>query len=111
VENCFEKNLENWVGKVFSCSDRLIIIKSVLTSLSMFILYFFEIPKGAPKRLDIFWSTFFWQGDGHNRKYKLTKWNIILDLGVGALDIKNKYLLSNWFSKILNEQGVWQEKI
>jgi hypothetical protein len=60
---------------------------------------------------------FFWQSDGHKKKYRLTRWNIICrpkdqgGLGVEVLEIKNKCLLSKWLFKLLNEQGVWQELI
>ena len=81
----------------------------------MFLLSFFEIPKGVLKRLDFYRSRFFWQSDQHKKKYQLTKWSIICrpkdqgGLGVELLQIKNKCLLSKWLSKILNEEGVWQE--
>jgi hypothetical protein len=39
---------------MLSYSDRLVLINLVLTSLTMFMLSFFEIPKEVPKRLDIF---------------------------------------------------------
>ena len=81
----------------------------------MFLLSFFEIPIGVRKRLDFFRRCFFWQSDQLKRKYHLAKWNIICrpkdqgGLGVELLEIKNKCLLSKWFFKLLNEQGVWQE--
>jgi hypothetical protein len=81
-------------------------------------LSFFEIPKGVQKRLDLFRSYFFWQSDGHNKKYRLTQWNIICrpkdqgGLGAEVLKLKNKCMLSEWLFKILNEQeGVWLELI
>jgi hypothetical protein len=83
----------------------------------MFMLSLFEIPKGVRKRLDFFRSCFFWQSDGHKKKYRLTKWKIICrpndqgGLGAEVLDIKNEYLLTKWLFKILNEQGVCQELI
>jgi hypothetical protein len=74
-------------------------------------LSFFELPKGVRKRLDYFRSRFIWQSDGHKKKYRLTRWNIICrpkDQG----GLKNKCLLSKWLFKILNEQeGVWLELI
>jgi hypothetical protein len=45
----------------------------------------------------------------------LTKWSVICrpkdqgGLGVEALDLKNKCLLSKWLFKLLNEEGMWQE--
>jgi hypothetical protein len=59
VEDRFEKKLANWIGKMLSYGDHLVLINSVLTSLPMFMLSFFEIPKGVRKRLDFFRSRFF----------------------------------------------------
>jgi hypothetical protein len=59
VEDRFESKLGNWIGKLLSYGDRLILINSVLTSLPMFMLSFFEIPKGVRKRLDYYRSRFF----------------------------------------------------
>jgi hypothetical protein len=59
----------------------------------MFMLSFFEIPKGVHKRLDYFRSSFFWQSDVRKRKYRLTRWNIICrskdqgGLGIQVLEI------------------------
>jgi hypothetical protein len=44
---------------MLSYGDRLILINSVLTSLPMFMLSFFEIPIGVRKRLDFFVHGFF----------------------------------------------------
>jgi hypothetical protein len=80
-------------------------------------LSFFEIPKRVRKRLDFFRSRFFWQSDGHKKKYRLTKWNIICrpkdqgGLGIEVLDLKNKCLLSKWLYKLLTERGVWHELV
>lgn len=62
----------------------------------MFILSFFEVPKGVLKRLDFFRSRFYWQSDNHKKKYRLVKWNILCrpkDQGgmrIQNLKIKNK---------------------
>jgi hypothetical protein len=65
IEDRFEKKLSSWIGKLLSYGDHLILINSVLTSLPMFMLSFFEIPKGVMRRLDYFRSRFFWQSDRH----------------------------------------------
>lgn len=79
----------------------------------MFTLSFFEIPKGLRKRLDLFRSRFFWESNGHKRKYRLTQWNIICrpkdhgGLAVEVLEIKkSKCLLSKWLLKLLTEQNI-----
>jgi hypothetical protein len=81
----------------------------------MFLLSFFEIPKGVRRRLDYYRSHFLWQSDELKKKYRLTKWNIICrpkdqgGLSIEVLAIKNKCLLSKWLFKLLSEEGVWQE--
>jgi hypothetical protein len=47
VEDRFEKKLTSWIEKLLCYGDRLILIYSVLTSILMFMLSFFEIPKGT----------------------------------------------------------------
>ena len=59
VESRFEGKLDCWKGKMLSYGDRLVLVNSVLTSLPMFMLSFFEIPKGVRKRLDFYRSCFF----------------------------------------------------
>jgi hypothetical protein len=75
VEDRFEVNLSSWIRKLLSYGDRLILINSVLTSLPMFLLYFFEIPVGVRKRLDFYRSRFF-------GKVMVTKENIDLLNGI-----------------------------
>jgi hypothetical protein len=115
VEDRLEKKLASWIGKILSYGDRLILINSVLTSLPMFLLSFFEIPIGVRKRLDFFRSRFFWQSDQNKKKYRLSKWNMVCrlkdqgGLGIEVLEVKNNCLLSKWLFKIINEEGMWQE--
>jgi hypothetical protein len=93
-QNTFIREMLFQIGKLLSYGDRLILINSILTSLPMFMLSFFEIPKGVRKILDFFRSHFFWQSDGHKKKYRLTKWNLICrpkdqgGLGVDVLELK-----------------------
>ena len=63
VEDRFERKLGSWIGNMLSYGDRLVLINSVLTSLPLFLLSFFEIPKGVHKRLDFYRSRLFWQID------------------------------------------------
>jgi hypothetical protein len=77
IEDRFEKKLSSWIGKLLYYRDHLIQINSVLTSLPMVMLSFPKIPKRARKRLDFFRSQFLCQSDGHKKKYRLTKWNVI----------------------------------
>ncbi|KAL5650863.1 hypothetical protein ACJX0J_036321, partial [Zea mays] len=52
----------------------------------------------------LFQITFFWQGDGHKKKYRLARWDVICQpkelggLGILNLEIQNKCLLSKWLN-------------
>jgi hypothetical protein len=105
VEDRFEKKLACWIGKLLSYGDMLVLTNSILTSLPMFILSFFELPKGVRKRLDFYRSCFFWQSDEIKMKYRLTRWNILCHpkdqggLGIEVLDIKTNVYYLNGFSR------------
>ena len=115
IENRIEKKLSGWKGKLLSVGGRLVLINSVLSSLPMFMMSFFELPKGVLEKIDCFRSRFYWQNDQHKRKYRLAKWEILCQpkgqggLGIHNLDLQNKCLLSKWLFKLLNEDGMWQE--
>lgn len=97
-----------------SIGGQLVLINFVLSSLTMFMLSFFEFPRGVLERIDYFCSRFFWQGENHKRKYMLAKWNILCQtkehggLGIQNIDLQNKCLLSKWLFKLINEGGTWQ---
>lgn len=77
IEEKFQKKLSSWKGKLLSFGGRLVLINLVLTSLAMYMLSFFEVPRGVLQKLDYYRSRFFWQSDDHRKKYRLTKWSIV----------------------------------
>jgi len=115
IEAKFEKKLSSWKGKLMSVGGGLVLINSVLTSLVMFMLSFFEVLRGVLKKMDYFQSRLFWQGENHKKKYRLVRWDILCQpkdqggLGIQNIDIQNKCLLSKWLFKLINEDGMWQE--
>ena len=114
VEERFEKKLSSWKAKYLSYGGRLVLLNSVLNSLPMFMMSFFEIPKGVLKNLDHFRSRFFWQGSSDKHKYRLAKWDILCrpkdqgGLGILNLQLQNKCLLAKWLVNLLNTNGIWQ---
>ena len=46
---------------MLSVGGRLVLINSVLSSLPMFMISFFQIPRGVLKKLDYFRSRFFYR--------------------------------------------------
>jgi hypothetical protein len=77
----------------------------------MFMMSFFEVPKGVLKNLDHFRSRFFWQGSAIKHKYRLSKWDILCrpkdqgGLGILNLQLQNKFLLVKWLVNLLTQMG------
>jgi hypothetical protein len=59
IEERIEKKLSSWKEKYLSVGGKLVLINSVLSSMLMFMLSFFEIQKGALEKTDYFISRFF----------------------------------------------------
>ena len=51
IEDRIEKRLSGWKGNLLSIGGRLVLINSILSSLPMFMLSFFEVPKGVHRKL------------------------------------------------------------
>jgi hypothetical protein len=59
VEERFQQKLSCWKAKYLSYGGRLVLLNSVLSSIPMFMMSFFEVPKGVLKNLEHFKSKFF----------------------------------------------------
>jgi hypothetical protein len=100
-----------------SVGGHLVLINSVLTSLVMFMLSFFEVSRGVLEKIDYYRSSFYWQSYQHKKKYRLTRWNIICEpkeqggLDILNIDVQNRCLLSKWLFKLINEEGIWQNML
>jgi hypothetical protein len=112
IEDRFERRLTSWLGKLLSYGDWLVLINSVLSNLPMFLLSFFEIPKGVRKRVNFYRSRFFWQSDGQKKKYRLTKWNIVCrpkDQGILELTyliLRRNVYLANGFLNFFRRKAI-----
>jgi hypothetical protein len=58
IEDRIEKKLNSWKGKHMSVGGRLVLINSVLTSLTMFMLSFIKVPKGVLEKIEYYRSRF-----------------------------------------------------
>jgi hypothetical protein len=76
IEEQIEKKLSIWKGKYLSVGGRLVLINLVLTSLPMFMLSFFKVPKGVLEKIEYYRSCFYWRNDSQKKKCRLTKWSI-----------------------------------
>ena len=76
-ERLENKKLSSWKGKHSSIGGRRVLIYSILSNLPMFMLSFFEIPKGDLKKVEDYRPRFFWQNNQHKNKNRLGKWNLL----------------------------------
>jgi hypothetical protein len=67
IEYRIEKKLNSWKGKLLSVGGRLVLINSILTSMVLFMLSFFHVPRGVLEKIEYFRSRFFWQSDEHKK--------------------------------------------
>jgi hypothetical protein len=51
IEEKFEKRLSCWKGKLLSYGGCLVLINSILSSLAMFMMSFYEVPKGCATKI------------------------------------------------------------
>ena len=59
IENRIENRLSGWKGKLLSTGGRLVLINSDFSSLPMFMMSFFEIPRGVLEKIECYRSRFY----------------------------------------------------
>jgi hypothetical protein len=94
-----------------------VLINSVLSSMVLFMLSFFEVLKRFLEKIGYYRSIFFWQNNNHKKKYRLSKWSIHCQakdqsgLGIMNIAVHNQNLLSKWLYKLINEKGMWHDML
>ena len=108
------RRLSGWKCKNLSLGGRLVLLKSVLSSIPVYFLSFFKAPSGIISTLDSLFINFFWGGGEDFRKLSWTKWDTIcLKRDKGGLWLKrlrefNFSLLGKWVWRVLEErESMW----
>ncbi|GKU96367.1 hypothetical protein SLEP1_g9608 [Rubroshorea leprosula] len=70
----FKRKLSSWKGRYLSFGGRITLINSVLSSLPVFLMSFFLIPKSVIKEVDKIRRQFLWGGDGERKKVAWVAW-------------------------------------
>jgi len=81
--NRIRSRLSGWSSKHLSFGGRLILLKFVLSSLSVYALSFFKAPAGIISSIESLFNCFFWGGVLTTGKY--LGWTGILFVGVRRL--------------------------
>lgn len=104
-----------WKAKHLSMGVRLALIKSVLNSIAIYVLFVRILPVGVQNKLHNLRSKFLWGGSANSRKLHLVDWNMVSFLvDRGALDITrlenlNTALIVQWIYRYVNElNNLWR---
>ncbi|GKV11938.1 hypothetical protein SLEP1_g23150 [Rubroshorea leprosula] len=112
------KKLLSWKGWYLSQGGRITLINSVLSSLPVFLMSVYLIPKGTLNSIDKIRRNFLWGGKGVERKINWVKWDMICKdkeyEGLGVKDLKkfNLALVGKWWGRLATEEeGLWKRVI
>ncbi|CAJ2661595.1 unnamed protein product [Trifolium pratense] len=106
-----KNRLSGWKSRFLSFGGRLILLKSVLTSLPVYALSFFKAPSGTISSIESLLIKFFWGGSEDVRKTSWISWKSIClrkeygGLGVRQLREFNLALLGKWCWRLLVDRG------
>lgn len=114
----FEKRLAGWKASYLSKGDRLTLIKSMLSSLPIYYMSLFEMPRSVAKRIEAIERNFLWRGCDNDFKYHLVNWDSITKakkvggLGVKSLIALNRAFLGKWIWRFgLEDKALWHRVV
>ncbi|GAU36456.1 hypothetical protein TSUD_166220 [Trifolium subterraneum] len=108
--------LMSWKSRFLSFGGRLVLLKSVLTSLPVYALSFFKAPSGIISSIEFILNNFFWGESEDRRKISWIRWRDVCQReeygGVGVRQMRefNTALLGKWFWRLLvDKKGIWYQ--
>ncbi|KAL4312348.1 hypothetical protein GQ457_01G050470 [Hibiscus cannabinus] len=111
----FNGRLASWKSATLSFGGRLVLLKSVLSSLPIYFMSIFRMPVAVYQKLSSIMANFLWGGSLDRRRIHWVKWSDVClpidngGLGIVDLNIQNRALLGKWIWKFANEKGVWKK--
>jgi hypothetical protein len=112
------KKIAGWRGRFLSLAARVVLIKSCLASILVYLLSFIKFPKWAIKMLNTHMGNFLWDDSMNNHRYHLANWELVSmckefgGLGVPSLRDLNICLLASWFKRYsIDRDNLWKEVV
>lgn len=106
-----------WHGQYNSCTGKVCLINACLSSLPMYLMGFYRLPKWTHAGFDKHRNAFYWNLANNKRKYCLVKWRLMCKLkgmgGLGIINISvmNTCLIIKWWRRIFNthDSTLWHD--
>ena len=115
IEDRFRRRLATWKRQYISKGGRITLIRSTLSSLPIYFLSLFRMPKIVCSRLEKIQTDFLWGGGNLERKPHLVNWKTVClqkscgGLGVRSLSKMNIALFCKWCWRFANERdSLWR---
>jgi len=109
------KRLTGWRGRLLSYVGKLVLIKSCLASIPVYLLSFIKFPKWAIRILDSHLANYLWDDNPTAHKFHLANWESVSmlkeygGLGVPNLRDLNVCLLVSWMKRYnLDGDKLWR---
>ena len=109
IKKC-ERALSKWKQRHLSFGGRVTLIKSVLTSIPIYFLYFFRIPKKVNDKLVCLQCRFLWGGGSDTNKIGWIKWDTVClpkekgGLGIKDISTFNMAMLGKWRWNLFHDE-------
>lgn len=108
------KSIAGWRGRLLSYVGRLILLKTCLASIPIYLLSIIKFPRWAIDIINSHLGHFLWNNTEDHHKYHLANWQLVSQkkemggLGIPDLRSLNLALLSSWiFRYHLNKNSIW----
>ena len=112
------KKLASWKGNLLSIGGRLTLIKASLSSLPIYYMSLFPIPKGVAQKIIAIQRQFLWRGCNGKQGFPLVSWKTLElpkplgGLNIGNIHHRNMGLMFKWIFRFFSESNsLWQEVI
>lgn len=106
----FEGRLQGWQSKLLSRGGRLLLAQTVLSSIPVYYMICFLLPKWVISKIDRARRRFLWGHSANsNRPISLCNWNLVCipkswgGMGMPDLHLRNLSLILRWWWKLYNE--------
>nr|XP_025635827.1 uncharacterized protein LOC112729904 [Arachis hypogaea]XP_025636565.1 uncharacterized protein LOC112730719 [Arachis hypogaea] len=113
-----EEKLSLWKAKVLNKAGKLVLIKSVLNSLSVYYLSLYKMPKAVAEKLISLQRRFLWSKEDGRNGMAMVKWEVVQapkrlgGLGIGDAMIRNTALLFKWWWRFSKEEcPLWKKVV